>query len=65
MKNKSKPDTEEIKALNRQFASLITKEEMILVINMLRFKANQGNKKAKKLLLNYIANQNAKKQLGK
>ena len=61
MKNKPKPDTEEIKELKRQFASLITKEDMILVINMLRVKASQGNKKAKKLLLDYIANQNARK----
>ena len=29
MKNKPKPDTEEIKALKSQFASLITKEDMI------------------------------------
>jgi hypothetical protein len=61
MKNKPKPDSEEIKALKRQFASLITKEDMMLVINMLRFKANQGNKKAKKLLLDYIAKENARK----
>ncbi len=61
MKNNPKPDSEEIKGLKRQFASLITKEDMILVINMLRVKANQGNKKAKKLLLDYIAKQNAKK----
>ena len=61
MKNKPKPDTEEIKALKRQFASLITKEDMMLVINMVRVKASQGNKKSKKLLLDYIANQNARK----
>lgn len=61
MKNNPKPDTEEIKALKRQFASLITKEDMILVINMLRVKASQGNKKAKKLLLDYITKQNARK----
>ena len=61
MKNKPKPESEEIKALKLQFASLITKEDLMLVINMIRFKASQGNKKAKKLLLDYIANQNAKK----
>ncbi len=61
MKNNPKPDTEEIKALKRQFASLITKEDMMLVINMLRFKASQDNKKAKKLLLDYIAKENARK----
>ena len=57
MKNNPKPVTEEIKALKRQFASLITKEDMMLVINMLRFKASQGNKKAKKLLERYLKQQ--------
>ena len=49
--------SEEIKALKRQFASLITKEDLMLVTNMLRFKASQGNKKAKKLLERYLKQQ--------